>query len=203
VAPTFVETMAVDGYGNVVTSGTLRANGSRVQAYGVNSQPSVFCFDQGTINSAAGMWMASNNDLAFGETDANGAPVNTFGTFDFTGSFTIANQAYKPGGGPWTATSDARTKRDIRPYEAGLAEVCALSPVSFEYNGRGGTRDDGVRYVGLGAEATRPVMPELVEVMPDDGRRLPGQLGTNLGPLLLALVNSVQELSARVAALEA
>jgi hypothetical protein len=52
-------------------------------------------------------------------------------------------------------------------------------------------------------------MPELVKETPAvgaDGKRLPdlldGQLVTDLGPLTLALVNAVRELSERIEALE-
>jgi hypothetical protein len=130
---------------------------------------------------------------------------------DNSGNLTLLlGAAAKPGGGPWSAYSDDRVKRNARPYTSGLAEIMRLEPITFEYNGKGGTKADGVTYHGLSAQAARPVMPELVfEQKPGtrdgspDPKLLPNQLGTNLGPLTLALVNAVKELTARVAVLEA
>ena len=125
-----------------------------------------------------------------------------------TAAFTCA-QGYKPGGGAWAATSDLRVKRDVADYGAGLAQLTQLRPVSFQYNGQGGTRDDGRTHYGLIAQEAQPVMPELVHEQPgpetldqSGDTRLPAQLATDLGPLTLALVNAVRELAERVAALE-
>jgi hypothetical protein len=131
-------------------------------------------------------------------------------TLDYNGNFGILGDGAKPGGGPWSASSDDRVKRNARPYAGGLAQVLALEPIAYEYNGQGGTRADGVTYFGVSAQKTRAVMPELVfeqKLGTRDGsldpRLLPGQLATNLGPLTLALVNCCKELAARVAVLEA
>jgi hypothetical protein len=128
----------------------------------------------------------------------------------FQGNLVIAGAAVKPGGGPWDAPSDDRLKRNARPYAAGLAQIMALEPIAYEYNGQGGTRADGMTYFGVSAQKTRAVMPEMVfeqKLGTKDGsldpRLLPGQLATNLGPLTLALVNCCKELAARVAVLEA
>jgi hypothetical protein len=137
----------------------------------------------------------------------NARPVMSL---DYNGNLNILGDATKPGGGPWGASSDDRVKQNIQPYTSGLARIMALEPISFQYNGKGGTVADGVTYRGLSAQATRSVMPELVfeqKLGTRDGsldpKLLPNQLGTNLGPLTLALVNAVKELAARVAALEA
>jgi hypothetical protein len=121
------------------------------------------------------------------------------------GGFNISGNAWKPGGGSWAAGSDERIKRNIEPYQAGLDEVCRLRPISFEYNGAGDTGPlaDGTRYRGLVAQAAREVMPELVCEMPHNKDCLPGQLGTELGPLTLALCNAVRELRDRIVVLEA
>ena len=132
---------------------------------------------------------------------------NQIATFDYTGNFVIVGNATKPGGGPWTASSDDRVKRNVMEYATGLAEVTKLAPISFQYNGEGGTRDDGVTYYGLSAQTTQPIMPELVVELPAlhaDGSRnadmLDGQLGTQLGPLSLAFINSLKEIDARLRA---
>ena len=129
---------------------------------------------------------------------------NNVMTLDYTGNLVIYNQGYKPGGGSWGASSDERVKRDIEPYRSGLEEVCRLDPVSFAYNGRGGTSDDGKRYVGLIAQMAQRVMPSLVHDLPGEFEGKPdGQLGLDSSELVFTLINAVKELLARVEELEA
>jgi hypothetical protein len=125
--------------------------------------------------------------------------------FDASGNLNIsgANATKPSGSASWIITSDDRTKRNVRPYSAGLADVCELAPIQYEYNGDGGTTDDGVTYVGLSAQATQPVMPELVKRLPASEHTLPDQLAIDHGPLLLAVVNALRELAERVTDLEA
>jgi len=133
---------------------------------------------------------------------------------DGAGNLLIAgSNAYKTGGGSWIAPSDPILKRDVAEYKSGLAEVLALKPIEYKYNGKGGLPDDGQSYVGLDARATEPVMPELVGsmmVVLDPSRRQEGRSEPDTeiktidaSPLVYALVNAVKELSAKVAALEA
>jgi hypothetical protein len=136
--------------------------------------------------------------------------------FSPVADLTLTNgNGWKPGGGAWAATSDDRTKQDVATYASGLDEILQLEPISFKYNGEGGTPNDGKTYYGLSAQSTQPIMPELVINMDQpvvhltEGYTLPradtmleGQLGTDLGPIPLALVNAVKTLAARVEALE-
>ena len=61
-----------------------------------------------------------------------------------------------------TQSSDIRIKRDVWGYDAGLAEVTALRPITYCFNGRGGTVEDGRRHIGLIADEVEGVMPEMV-----------------------------------------
>jgi hypothetical protein len=129
---------------------------------------------------------------------------NVVETLDYQGNLVIYGQGYKPGGGAWAASSDERVKRDIKPYQQGLKELSRLEPVSFAYNGQGGTQNDGKRYVGLVAQAARQAMPSLVHEMPEKfNGKISGQLATDASELIFTLINAVKELSARVAQLEA
>jgi hypothetical protein len=47
--------------------------------------------------------------------------------------FDSACAAYKPGGGTWTATSDARVKTNIAPISDAANRIMALKPSSFDY----------------------------------------------------------------------
>jgi len=94
--------------------------------------------------------------------------------------------------------------------------VLALTPIEYQYNGKGGIADDGRSYVGLNARDTEKVMPELVGSMmvvlepreqsdlPPDNPPAPDTEVKTIDPsaLVFALVNCVKELSARVVTLE-
>ena len=144
------------------------------------------------------------NTANFWNLSASNAGVsidNNFGSasllFDTAGNLTISGSvAIKVGGGAWAAPSDARAKKDTAPYRRGLDHVLQLQPIEFRYNGFGGTADDGKRYVGLAAEATREVMPEMISVGATE------LLMLDPSALTYALVNCVKELAARLAALE-
>jgi hypothetical protein len=110
-----------------------------------------------------------------------------------TGTLNIASQGYKPGGGPWADSSDARIKDVIGDYNRGLDDVLELRPVLYTYKGND-TREPpnnstgpdapsdkstpvlpyknsphyaaslaGNRYIGLIAQEVEPVMPEMVD----------------------------------------
>lgn len=130
-------------------------------------------------------------------------------------SFAIsASVATKPGGGSWTAPSDARIKTVVEPYKGGLGEVIKLDPVVYRYKGNDETADGqkphetlaraGTNFVGLIAQEVEKVFSGMVTrgegvidgVKVDDLRIL------DTTPLTFALVNAVKELSARVTQLE-
>lgn len=59
--------------------------------------------------------------------------------------------------------SDKRLKSNIEPMSYGLAEVLRLNPVSYRYNGLGGTENNGDRHFGLLAQELQQVAPEMVK----------------------------------------
>jgi Chaperone of endosialidase len=89
-------------------------------------------------------------------------------------------------------TSSARYKHNIRDSIYGLADVLALRSVMFEYNA------DGRTDVGVIAEDVLPVIPELVSLNQDG---LPESVAYDR--FISVLIKAVQELSAKVTALEA
>lgn len=119
------------------------------------------------------------------------------------GSFQVNYNAYKPGGGSWSASSDDRGKTNVAVYATSLEQVCALEPISFEYNGLSSALADGRTHYGLSAQSTQPIMPELVQLMPESVAKLENELAVDTSALILALVNCVRELRDRVVALEA
>jgi hypothetical protein len=85
------------------------------------------------------------------------AHMHNQGNFEILGSV-----ATKPGGGSWVAPSDIRLKQDVRDYTNGLDTILALNPIKYRYNGRGGIKDTESVHVGLDADATLAVFPEIV-----------------------------------------
>lgn len=132
------------------------------------------------------------------------SPTQVLMTLDGSANLTVNGNGYKPGGGSWAATSDEWVKRDVADYTAGLDAICALKPVRYRYNGRGGTTDDDREHIGLIAQQAQGPMPELITEVPgavrDDGQPV---LGLDPGPVTWALVNCVRTLRDQVAALTA
>jgi hypothetical protein len=109
---------------------------------------------------------------------------------------------YAAGGGVW-AYSEARLKQNIMAYDAGLAEILQLHPVSFEYtNASGFAQVAGTQY-GLTIEDVEAVLPELVRVANTRQVRNDEDLKVyNPTSLVLPLINAVKELARRLDILE-
>jgi hypothetical protein len=112
--------------------------------------------------------------VSAGSPSASGLAYWGTGGLNITGSLQIGSQndtnartgngsAWKPGGNMWSSnSSDLRTKKDIRDFRQGLAEVLRVRPVTYKYNGLGGTQDDGMEYVGVIAQELEKVAPTMV-----------------------------------------
>jgi len=108
---------------------------------------------QNTVG-AVGMWIDGTLTLRFGTTDGSGAP-NVLCFFAENGKFqTQFSGAFKPGGGTWTDSSDARIKNVLGDYANGLDAIKTLRPV---------------RYTFKGNDTAEGVAPENEKVMGDDG----------------------------------
>jgi hypothetical protein len=88
-------------------------------------------------------------------------------------------------------SSDARLKKNVRGLQDSLAKVLELRPVGFQW-----TKNDAIG-VGFIAQDVEKLFPDIVH-RGDDGYLLLDQAG-----LIAPLVQAVQQLAARVAALEA
>jgi hypothetical protein len=178
----------------------------------------------GTINTPGGMALTlagtANNDnylqivgartWLMGPQYANGG-LGRFLIYDNTAA--AVRLQIDPNGtsynttGTWVAISDRRLKRDVEPYQRGLAAVLQLQPISFRYNGVGDTADDGTMHYGFAAEDVVGIMPELVG---ETTRRLhvdddEGIVVQTVDPTraIFACINAIKELAADVEALKA
>lgn len=225
--------------GNIQTSGTGDiSSGHNLSATNAVIADHILAFRTGYgFGGTTGSWDTTSG-LAFGfRVDNTGTgqfgPV-TASTGNLTavshylyanGQMTIAANGYKPGGGPWADSSDARAKDVLGDYEHGLAEVLALKPIRYrfreDFGGMGpaqpatqpgetmnGTHtlaaEAGTEFIGLIAQDVEGVMPEMVSqtVGVVQGEQVDDLRVLDMSALPLALVNAVRDLDARLRALE-
>ncbi len=132
-------------------------------------------------------------------------------TMDTASNFTVVGAALKPGGGSWTATSDARIKDVIGDYSEGLDVIRRLRPKRYRFKGNDGEFGNAVvarrgdEFVGFTAQDIEGVLPETVSKVQGeiDGQRVNDLRRVNTDPVFYALVVAVQELAAEVEALKA
>jgi Chaperone of endosialidase len=78
--------------------------------------------------------------------------------------FTAYGAAYKPGGGAWADSSDARIKNELGEYTRGLAEIAALRPVYYTF--KGNDTSDEPSHARTGSEEENAKVAELPLVVP-------------------------------------
>jgi hypothetical protein len=148
----------------------------------------------------------TSNIWTFYSTPSGGA-LSVMLRVDSAGNLAILGpNATKASGTVWINPSDPRLKRDVAAYTAGLEAIERLAPITFCYNGRGGTVDDGRACYGLDASVVQEILPEcvgtrLAKLDPDDAEETE-LLTLDASNVTWALVNAVKTLAARVAALE-
>lgn len=117
-----------------------------------------------------------------------------------------ADSAAKPTTNTWTIASDERIKTNVQPYAKGLAEICQVNPITYDYNGKGGMAA-GPGGVSILAQELQPVFPECVgsykAKLEETDEEETDILNYNGHAITFALINAVKELNAKVEALEA
>ena len=98
-----------------------------------------------------------------------------------------------------TAISDQSLKTNVKPLETGLAEVMKLQPRRFDWKDQ--TAHEGTNVAGFIAQEVQEVLPDLVESYKYNDEET--KLGLKMGDMIPTLVKALQELSAKVTALEA
>lgn len=118
----------------------------------------------GTSQSDASFAIESTNFTSYLSIDATGNVSVNQGNLTLAGS---AAQAYKPGGGAWSAPSDVRLKRDIRSLDHELDKLLQLRGVSFEYAHPDNELHPAGRFVGFIAQDVQAVFPDWIGQTPD------------------------------------
>jgi hypothetical protein len=99
--------------------------------------------------------------------------------------------------GVYTALSDANKKKDFEPSNIGLAEVLKLKPTLFRMIG---AADSSAKELGFVAQDVQSVIPQAYVETESQGGKF---IGLQDRPIIAALTRAIQELTARVEALEA
>ena len=84
------------------------------------------------------------------------------GYFTNSGDFKVQANAYKPGGGSWSVSSDERLKKDVRRLEGSLEKLMSLRGTSFEYIDPEASHELAGTRMGLIAQDVEKVFPDWV-----------------------------------------
>ncbi|HSI75126.1 MAG TPA: tail fiber domain-containing protein [Lunatimonas sp.] len=152
------------------------------------------------ITNAGNITMSPSASINLNGNTALGSPtqnrnLSVFGNINVTGNIN-ATGSITPG------PSDMRLKQDTKPLEIGLKELIKLKTVTFKYNGKGGTPEDGKERIGLIAQDIQKVIPSMViksQKSEDDDVEY---LSYDTQPLFYIMINAIQELEKRVKKLE-
>ena len=205
-------TFGSDTSGSVVLTPVAQLSGQDfdVRDAGIVDQTAVRVF-----SNASSLNLQAGADEHVTVRDALGLPVATFdtanerlglGTTAPTHQLTLAlDSAAKPGSNLWSTISDERLKDVVGAYTDGLELILQIHPIWYRYNGQGGIPRSPEALVGLLAQALQPLAPYMVRSY--RGRLTPDSEEIDLltyegHAMTFALINAVQELAARVVALE-
>ena len=210
------EKMRIDSNGNVGigTSGpsrTLDVNGSCIfgGVVGVVAgdsapvQVGVLTFGQSSASTYAWIQSWSSRPLAINPSGNNVGIGTSSPSYQLQLS---TDSAAKPTTNTWTIASDSRLKTVKGEYQKGLAEICQVRPVSYEYNGKAGFIADGKDKVSILAQELMQVFPECVDTfkgkLEEDGPEI-DLYNYNGHAITFALINAIKELKAKIDILEA
>lgn len=119
--------------------------------------------------------------------------------------FTNTGDAQKSGGGSWSSLSDKRLKTSIESFSDSLQKLTKLKPVSFEYNGKGGTIE-GKTYYGLIAQEVQKVFPYMVGSyrgkLESTDEKEENLLTVDPSALIYVVINAIKELDKRLSKIE-
>jgi len=126
--------------------------------------------------------------------------INPTALLDVKGSV-VALNAFKPGGGDWTALSDRRAKKNINKYTKGLKEILELNPVTYNYNGKAGIIDTDKKHIGLIAQEFAEIVPDAVakySYTDTISNKTEEYMAIDASSIRYMLVNAVKELQATI-----
>jgi len=109
--------------------------------------------------------------------------------------------------GSWLSGSDKKLKKNIKNYSAGLNEVLAINPITFQYKGNGGIKETSIEIVGVIAQDFQKIAPYAVsefehvefvttknkDIITEKAVKKEKFLQVDNGPIKYMLVNAIKE----------
>jgi hypothetical protein len=149
--------------------GTTRMYFDDLGRIGINTTSPSYEFDvTGTIRATGSMIVGSNlsvsgaatalGDLSAGCVKVGSSLCNSYKLY--LGNCAGGACAYKPDGGSWSTSSDARLKQNVRPLTGALEKLAELEPVEFEWINQ--TDHDAFTHAGFVAQEVEGVFPRWV-----------------------------------------
>jgi hypothetical protein len=199
----------------IITDGTTGFLGSTAGSTGKKIAYSLTCPDNSLTLDASGNLLVKKTTLsastlgceltASGQINGATANLDNLNIFNTTAGL---YRFYVSGAGTVNATSatisaisDARLKENVKDIDVGLAAILALKPRKFDWKAGKGKDIKGDR--GFIAQEFETVFPNLVDEWKDPAPEGEAPYKSVRQDLIPVLVKAIQELTARVAALEA
>ena len=137
---------------------------------------------------------ASNHVLGLNSESATGEVARLYSNGTAVGTISVTASATA-----YNTSSDYRLKENVQPMQDALAKIAQLNPVTYTWKADG---SDGQGFI---AHELQAVVPDCVTGEKDavDAEGNPQYQGVDTSFLVATLVKAVQELTARIAALEA
>ncbi len=133
------------------------------------------------------------NQFRLFSNSSNVTLVNMFNYGSGSTDLEIDGTAYKPGGGSWVASSDIRSKENIKNYKKGLNELLKLRPVTYNYKKE--FNWGSKTYAGLIAQEVEKVVPTMIVEM-GEVNGIKDFKAVDPSELTYMLINAVKELKA-------
>ena len=121
-------------------------------------------FNAGVLFSAGEATSTAANNAAFYIDQFNATTQTRRLTLEGDGDLVVFAQAFKPGGGAWAASSDARLKTAVEPLTGALDRLLALRGTTFEYRADATPKSLYLpgRQIGFIAQEVESVFPQWV-----------------------------------------
>lgn len=140
-----------------------------------------------TANTIAYNFLSNSNFEILSLLNGGNVGIGTNAPFS---TLEVNGTAAKPGGGSWTATSDARLKQNVQQYNDGLSQIMKINPVKYHYNNASGY-DTQPEYVGVLAQELKEVAPYMVGTFNKEGKEY---YNVDNSAMVYMLINAVKEL---------
>jgi trimeric autotransporter adhesin len=136
---------------------TVWGNGSADNNVDIHLRPKDSTFGYGLAVTGS-----SQADTTFLLLHTNGDAISTERLrVAANGDFAVTGNAFKPGGGSWAVSSDARLKKHVEPLGGALERLLSLRGVSYEYRSPDALRPAGTHH-GFVAQEVQKVFPRWV-----------------------------------------